>query len=132
MGPRTVLIEVGEDPLTQHGELPGIQGAGVVSQLGFDLGTGVVTEVWGKAGQDRADRLDVRGTDRVFSHGDGGGGECRVSQCCRGPRGIDFGDHGQHLRPGRMQPGFQRGQLGDQCGITVLPHRRRRHDPILQ
>jgi hypothetical protein len=35
-------------------------------------------------------------------------------------------------RPGRMQLDFQRTQLGDQCGIAVLPHARCRHHPILQ
>jgi hypothetical protein len=31
-----------------------------------------------------------------------------------------------------MQLGFQRGQLGEQVGIAALPHRHRRHGPILE
>jgi hypothetical protein len=60
------LIEVGQDPLIQHRQLPGIQGAGVAGST-RPRPTCPRSGV-GDSGQYRADQRDVCGADRMLSY----------------------------------------------------------------
>jgi len=74
----TVLIQIAEDSFAERLQLPGIERAGVVTQLGFDLGASLHVEVRGDAGQYRPDHLDVGGADRMLSDRHRGSREFRA------------------------------------------------------
>jgi hypothetical protein len=77
--------------------LPGIERAGVVGQLGFDLGPRLITQVRGDPGQDRTDHPDVSRADRVLSYRCSGSWEFRLDGRTIEPAA------GQHIS-GRSDP----------------------------